>query len=198
MRISVEIKDGKAYISTPYSAKFVHSIRKLDARWDAKTKRWIAPRQMLRHVRTIMTKVYGETDLTPASELVTLKVHTTKEVWAIRKAVIIASRTVARAFDRDGGAIVGNGVAFIRGAPESGGSRTRWATVIPADAEYEIYDVPIDKAEEVLANPPEDCEVTIIDKRIDREALIAERKQLWARLIEIHELLKETGGEENG
>lgn len=198
MRISVEIKDGKAYISTPYNGKFVHSIRKLDARWDADTKRWIVPEEMLRHVRTIMKRVYGETDLTPASELVTLKVHTTDEVSAIRKAIIIAGRTVARAFDRDGGAIVGNGVAFIRGAPESGGSRTRWATVIPADAEYEIYDVPISKAEEVLENPPEDCEVAIIDKRIDRDALIAERKQLWARLLEIHELLKETGGEKNG
>lgn len=198
MRISVEIKDGKAYIFTPYNGKFVHSIRKLDARWDADTKRWIVPEEMLRHVRTIMKRVYGETDLTPASELVTLKVHTTDEVSAIRKAIIIAGRTVARAFDRDGGAVVGNGVAFIRGAPESGGSRTRWATVIPADAEYEIYDVPISKAEEVLANPPEDCEVAIIGKRIDREALIAERKQLWARLLEIHELLKETGGKENG
>lgn len=198
MRISVEIKDGKAYISTPYNGKFVHSIRQFDARWDAETKRWVVPRQMLRHVRTIMKKVYGETDLTPASELVTLKVHTTKEVWAIQKAIIIAGRTVARAFDRDGGAIVGNGVAFIRGAPESGGSRSRWATVIPTDAEFEIYDVPIAKAKEVIENPPEDCEVTIIDKRIDREAIIAERKQLWARLIEIHELLKETGGEENG
>lgn len=198
MRISVEIKDGKAYISTPYNGNFVHYIKRLDARWDVDTKRWIVSEKMLRRARTIMKKVYGETDLTPASELVTLKVHTTKEVWAIRKAVIIAGRTVARAFDRDGGAIVGNGVAFIRGAPESGGSRTRWATAIPADAEFEIYDVPIAKAEEVFANPPEDCEVTIIDKRIDREALIAERKQLWARLIEIHELLKETGGEENG
>lgn len=198
MKISVEIKDGKAYISTPYNGNFVHYIKRLDARWDADTKRWIVSEKMLRRARTIMKKVYGETDLTPASELVTLKVHTTKEVWAIRKAVIIAGRTVARAFDRDGGAIVGNGVAFIRGAPESGGSRTRWATAIPADAEFEIYDVPIAKAEEVFANPPEDCEVTIIDKRIDRETLIAERKQLWARLIEIHELLKETGGEENG
>lgn len=198
MRISVEIKDGKAYISTPYNGNFVHYIRRLDARWDADTKRWIVSEEMLRRARTIMKKVYGETDLTPASELVTLKVHTTKEVWAIQKAIIIAGRTVARAFDRDGGAIVGNGVAFIRGAPESGGSRTRWATAIPADAEFEIYDVPITKAEEALANPPEDCEVTIINKRIDREALIAERKQLWARLIEIHELLKETGGEENG
>lgn len=198
MRISVEIKDGKAYISTPYNGKFVHSIRKLDARWDADTKSWIVPEEMLRHARTAMKKAYGETDLTPASELVTLKVHTTKEVWAIQKAIIIAGRTVARAFDRDGGAIVGNGVAFIRGAPESGGSRTRWATVIPADAEYEIYDVPISKAEEVLENPPEDCEVAIIDKRIDRDALIAERKQLWARLLEIHKLLKETGGEKNG
>lgn len=173
-------------------------MKQLGARWDAETKRWVIPEEMLRHARAAMKKAYGETDLTPASELVTLKVHTTKEVWAIQKAIIIAGRTVARAFYRDGGAIVGNGVAFIRGAPESGGSRTRWATAIPADAEFEIYDVPIAKAEEALANPPEDCEVTIIDKRIDREALIAERKQLWARLIEIHELLKETGGEENG
>ena len=198
MKITVEIKDGKAYIASPYSGKFVHYMKQLGARWDAETKHWIIPEEMLRHARTAMKKAYGETDLTPASELVTLKVHTTKEVWAIQKAIIIAGRTVARAFDRDGGAIVGNGVAFIRGAPESGGSRTRWATAIPADAEFEIYDVPIAKAEEALANPPEDCEVAIIDKRIDREALIAERKQLWARLIEIHELLKETGGEENG
>lgn len=198
MKITVEIKDGKAYISTPYNGKFVHYMKQLGARWDTETKRWIVPEEMLRHARTAMKKAYGETDLTPASELVTLKVHTTKEVWAIQKAIIIAGRTVARAFDRDGGAIVGNGVAFIRGAPESGGSRTRWATAIPADAEFEIYDVPIAKAEEVLANPPEDCEVAIIDKRIDREALIAERKQLWARLIEIHELLKEEGEKENG
>lgn len=198
MKISVEIKDGKAYISTPYNGKFVHYMKQLGARWDTETKRWIVPEEMLRHARTAMKKAYGETDLTPASELVTLKVHTTKEVWAIQEAIIIAGRTVARAFDRDGGAIVGNGVAFIRGAPESGGSRTRWATVIPADAEFEIYDVPIVKAEEVLENPPEDCEVAIIDKRIDRDALIAERKQLWARLLEIHELLKETGGEKNG
>lgn len=59
MKISAEIKDGKAYISTPYNGKFVHSIRKLDARWDADTKRWIVPEEMLRRARTIMKKVYG-------------------------------------------------------------------------------------------------------------------------------------------
>ena len=41
LAISIEQKDGKAYIRCPYNADFVRRIRLMGGKWDADSRRWV-------------------------------------------------------------------------------------------------------------------------------------------------------------
>lgn len=194
MGISIEIKDGKAYITSPYNADFVQRIKLMGGRWEKETKRWSIKEEMIDAARTVMMEVYGETDCMPAGETVTLEVRVIDCIAVFHNAIMIAGKTIATATGRDSGARVGDDVAFLVGEPESGGSVKNWKTIIQAGAEFLIYNVPLAKAEEAIANQPEQYVITIRKKQVNREALIAEEKKLLERLAEIRALLKE--GEE--
>lgn len=190
--INVEMKAGKAYISSPYNADFVHRIKLIGAKWDALTRRWVVKDDALDAARQVMMEVYGETDEAPAAETVTLVLEFRAEMVKAKGPITIAGKTIAVAFGRDSGARVGDDVAFIAGAPESGGSVKNWSTCIPEGSVCEVYRVPKAVAENVIANTDAAYKAHIKGGvKIDREKLIAEKQALLARLAEIDQLLGE-------
>ena len=76
LAISIEQKDGKAYIRSPYNADFVRRIRLMGGKWDADSRRWVVCSDAVDAVRKIMMEIYGESDESPAFETVTLKPST--------------------------------------------------------------------------------------------------------------------------
>jgi len=188
--IRSEIKDGRAYLTTPYSPEFIQRIKKCGGQWDAESRRWHIPEDALPIARTIMREIYGETDEAPATETVTLEATFTRDAVGYGVPIELAGRVVARAWGRDSGARSGNEVAFIEGNPASGGSTRNWTTIVPAGSVVLLFRIPIALAHKLLADPPEDVSVRIVDDpRLDRAALIEEKARLLARIAEIDTLL---------
>lgn len=191
MAIQVEIKNGKAYIASPYNVEFVRRIKLSGGKWSAASKRWYVPEPALPAVRTMMAEVYGETDEGPASEYVTLTVKWLEDDWTVGGPVTLAGRVIASAWGRDSGAKPGTNVSFIAGSPASGGSAKNWETKVPEGSVVEIYYVPLSKAQEIVNNHPRWLEVSIEGAPvIDKDALKAEREQLLKRVAEIDALLE--------
>ena len=128
-------------------------IKKLGGRWDAGSKAWVFdPRDEVR-VRELCAKIYG-TDGSAPVELLTIRapaeVCDTKgggaglEAW-------LAGRQVARAFGRDSGAKLGEGVVLVSGGFSSGGSVKNCKVTWKAGTVFEIRDVPRALAEKVHA-----------------------------------------------
>lgn len=207
--ISIETMDGKAYITSPYSAEFVSRIRYMGGKWDAVSRRWVIPSEALPAVRELLMDIYGETDVAPAEDTATVVVEYLHNVSAVRGAVSLGGRTIAKATGRDSGAMIGPGVAFTCGQPQSGGSHLNWMTIIPAGCVVELYRVPLKKAQRLIRNssdeykisyrleqPPkqpqesrQETEPAPNSQKLDRAALVAEKRRLYERLSEINRLL---------
>lgn len=188
--INVEIVNGKALISSPYNADFVTRIKKCGGRWDSAKRVWAINAEALEAARTAMMDVYGETDEAPSGELVTLVIKFAEGCESkSRQPLTVAGRVIARAFGRDSGATLGEDVAFVAGGPDSGGSNAHWLVTVAPGSICELYNVPLTKADEVIADPPNGMEITIKSAKIDAAALKDERDKLLARLAEINKLL---------
>lgn len=191
----IEIKDGQAYLTTPYNPVYVQRIKQLGARWDASSKRWRINEQSIYAARKIMREVYGEDDQ-KHGEKVTVIATFDKTQSALCSAYCLLGKIIAQAYGRDTGAKVGPDAAFVEGAPLSGGSVKNWETIIPKGSVVEIYNVPRSFAEqEIERSESENNEISFEIKnasgKIDRAALSAERERLLLRIAEIDSLLNE-------
>lgn len=191
MAIKIENEGTAAYITSPYNPDFVQRVKALGGRWDASRKQWKISVNAVDAAREIMSEIYGETDVAPAVETVTLIVNSVEQAEELHGSITLAGKTIAAASGRDSGARIGEDVAFRVGAPESSGSVKNWRTRIPEGCTIEVYNVPKAKAEEIMANPPSWASICIKDQvKIDRAALEAEKTKLLARLAEIEGLLE--------
>lgn len=188
--MKITIIDTAAYIDTPYNPEFVRSVKTIGgARWDASRKAWKVPAACVDQVRQIMRRVFGECDLPDESRRVNVKLHFNENVRsADREPLIIFGKQIAHAFSRDGGAVVGDGVSFLEGKPTSGGSRANYCARVPAEAVVLLRNVPENLLSEEL---PDGVTYEIMPNEDvpSREALLAEKERLLARLNEIDQLL---------
>lgn len=190
--MKITTKDGKAYVSTPYNKDFVTKAKQIGgARWNGSERCWVIPESEIGTVRTYMREVYGETDLPDEEERVTVDVTFLEMVEDWHDGVTVFGKQLCRAFGRDSGAKVGDGVTLIEGRIGSGGSRANWTTVVHEGAKFRIrnlakaalqiecdYNIKVEEVKEDVVN---------------KEALRIEREKLLARLAEIDALL----GKEN-
>ncbi|GAN46095.1 hypothetical protein ABID82_001607 [Methylobacterium sp. PvP062] len=71
-------------------------------------------------------------------DTVSMQCDIDKDSW--RSPVEVAGRLIARAFDRDSGAKLGDGIVLLSGNVTSGGSRANWKTIVSATVV--IHDTP--------------------------------------------------------
>jgi hypothetical protein len=187
MTIKIVENNGKIAIDSPYNARFVSKIKAAGAKWNATGKTWDMDSRSIETAREILREVYGMDDR-PPTDLVDVRVATHKDLEFEQRAAVLFGRTIARAWGRDTGAKVGDGVSFIEGRPTSGGSMKNWITKIRKGSVIEIFDVPKSMLENLN---PEVITVEIIkhDGKINRAALESEREKLLARLAEIETIL---------
>lgn len=187
MRIKIE--DGTAKVFTPYNPEFVRRIKSVGkAKWNGSEKCWQVSELAVEAVRTIMMDVYGETDIPDCGEKVSVRVKFLEEHSAFREAFVLFGKTIASAFGRDSGARTGDEAIFIQGDPRSGGSMKNWYTIIPKDCVVELHNVPKALVE---TNEDGEIEIQILENKINKTALLAEKENLLKRLAEIEELLKQ-------
>ena len=188
--MKITVKEGKAYVETPYNKEFITKIKQIGgARWNSSARCWTVPGAEIDTVRAYMREVYGETDLPDEGDRVTVEVTFLEETSDWDGEISLFGRQICRAFGRDSGARVGEGVTLIDGKIGSGGSRANWTVWIGEGAKFRVRNLPR-KALSIEA--PYKVEVVEVQQDgIDREALMAEREKLQARLAEIEALLSE-------
>jgi hypothetical protein len=176
-------------------------MRAAGGKWDSYDQVWVADIRALEPVRDICREIYGEDD--QGGEHVTLRVTFLQRYTGDRAPCVLAGRTLASASGRDSGARVGDGVSFIKGRPQSGGSVKNWLTVIPDGCVVNIYDVPVAMAQKVISDAPNvkhyDDQIYTAEiigiPSIDQKVLEAERAALVARIAVIDALLGVADGE---
>jgi hypothetical protein len=193
------VTEGKIRVESPFHPDFVRQIRAAGGKWDGTRQAWVLDARTLETVREICRRVYGEDDR--GSERVTLRVTFAERYTGDRAPCVLAGRTLARAWGRDSGACVGEGVSFVKGAPHSGGSVKNWLTVIPDGCVLDIFDVPMSMAQKTIDDA---ATVKHYDRQIysaeiigaaviDRAGLEAELAALTKRMAEINEILEAAG-----
>jgi hypothetical protein len=185
MNIKIEKKESKIVAVSPYNPDLPSAARNLGGKWDGSS--WAFDARYEDDVRKLYKEIYG-TDGTNAGELVDIRVTVNEDWKEWRSGLFLFGRQVARAFGRDSGARLGNGIVLKKGSASSGGSMKNWKTEIAEGSIFEMTDVP--KAAVDNNGAPEELTVEIIGQNIDREALEKERAKLVARIAEIDALLK--------
>ena len=185
-KFEIKIDDGKAKVFTPYNAEFVSRIKLLGGRWNASKKCWTVSDFKVDDVRAAMRNIYGQDD-SPVAETVDVILTFDKEVSEWHAPVTILGRTIATAWGRDSGARMGDEVMFLEGKPKSGGSVKNWYTEIPEGCVVKLPKLP--KTAVTECELPEGVTMQVLGEEIDRDALIAEKEKLLARLAEIEKLV---------
>ena len=188
--MKIDVQNGVANIYTPYNAEFVKSIKAIGgAKWNASQKCWSIPESSVEIARQIMTDVYGYSDVSE-NETITLKVTFNEDAVETCSDVVLYGKVLAHAYSRDGGARVGEDVAFSSGMPTSGGSRNRWASIVEKGSVAVLTNVNKNVYEKTES--PYDITVEIVgENRVDRNKLLGEKERLLKRLAEIDKLLAE-------
>lgn len=188
--MKITIIDTAAYLDTPYNPEFVSLIKNIGgARWDSSRREWKIPAACVEQAREIMRRVFGECDLPDETRRVNVKLTFSESVCGnTRESLIIFGKQIARAYGRDSGAVVGGDVSFIEGKPTSDGSRANYYARVPAGAVALLRNVPESILHEDL---PDGVTYEIMPEETapSREALLAEKARLTARLAEIDKLL---------
>ena len=188
--MKITAKDGKAYVSTPYNKDFVTKVKQIGgARWNGSERCWVIPESEISTARAYMREVYGETDLPDEEERVTVDVTFLEMVQDWHDGVTVFGRQLCRAFGRDSGAKVGDGVTLIEGEIGSGGSRANWTTVVHEGAKFRIRNLA--KAALQIESDYNIKVEEVKEDGVNKEALRIEREKLLARLAEINALLGE-------
>lgn len=190
MSITVTVSGGEIRVVAPYNAEFIARAKKIGGKWGPGA--WAFDVRDESRVRELCRDVYGE-DGAPV-ERVTLRAVFAPQYSVCRESITLAGRVVARAFGRDSGAKLGDGVVCIEGGFSSGGSMKNWDTIVGrSGATVLIRDVPASMAERVISDLPRGVVSAEIEPEsdciADVEALKNEREQLTARIAQIDEAL---------
>lgn len=184
--ISVQTRDSRLHVTSPYHPAFPAAARRLGGRFDGATKAWTFDPRDEDRVRELLTDTYG-TDGTAQGETVTVRADLGQRYGRYREATYyLGGRQIAHRPGRDERVRLGDGVVVVTGGfPSSGGSRAHPDLNPQEGTVLEVRDLPKAAADDELERDG----VTLVEVRVDREALEAERERLRARLAEIDQLL---------
>ena len=188
------IENGnKIEIYTPYNPDFVSMIKKKigGAKWSSSKKCWLAPIESTDSVRKIMLSVYGESDNT-SQVYVDIRVEFTVGDYSERSPYTIFGRILASASGRDSGARLGEKVELVKGKIGSGGSSKYWRTEINEGSVFIMRKVPKNLVDDWNSDDwnSDDILVSIIEDSVpNKDALLAERERLLARVEEINNII---------
>ena len=189
-QIKLEIIEDKVVVTSPYHTEFVNRCRRLRGKWSNET--WIFDDSILEYVREAMIECFNTTGETPYQN-VNLLVKDV-DLSEYRAPVNLFGRTIARAWGRDSGAKIGDGIVLIKGEIGSGGSVKNWSTNV-IDATFQIQNFPEPSLElpDVKKAIEEGwAEVKLITKKRDPSVIKSEIHKLEERLSQ---LKKELGHE---
>lgn len=106
------------------------SIKKLHGRWNDSAKHYEISDIVADKATMLKEKWEGE--------LVTIQIKAKDRLSSWRSAVQFCGYVIAKAWDRDAGANLGQGVSQMSGHIDSGGSMKNWATIVNEGSEFRL------------------------------------------------------------
>lgn len=179
---------GMIAVSSPFNPDFVKAAKRLGGKWSGDTKAWLFDARDRGRVEDLLATCYGYS-AAASGELATVRI-VLDEDNAGDKEVYFAGRSICSRRYRDVPVKTADNVVVIDGEfPASAGSM-RYPAVIRGSrtVTIEVRDVPV---EALAAEKELRFERIDADTQAQREALIAERERLIARLAEIDEALND-------
>jgi len=165
--IKMEVAGGHVRIYSPYNQAFVSRARKLGGAWDSTGKAWKFDERDVERVKSLVADVYGhyfDADV----EIVDIRITCEEVIEGDRAPIYCGPREVARAWGRDSGAKLGDGVVQLEGRVYSAGSVKNWDTRASAGSVFEVRDYPKSQVENI------DREIWDVEIVAEREAEGAE------------------------
>lgn len=189
-QITVTSTGDTVTLSAPYQPDLPSKAKAIGGKWNAADKSWRFAARDEQRVRDLAREIYG-TDGDDAGASQTVTVRITVDDWfgvvygqRGGEHLDMFGRQLVTRRSRDEAVRLGEGVIIISGFPGSGGSVANPRLDARDGTVLEVRDVPATHAD--VARP----KVTIVDTTIDRDALVAERDRLAARIAEINALLE--------
>lgn len=191
MKVQAIRENGKIKMKSGFHPDLAQKAKQLGGKWDGGEKCWIFDERDDEHVKKLYMRIYGD-DGETTQNLVDVRITVVEELSECCGAIYACGKILAKAFGRDSGAKVGDGVKLLKGKIDSGGSMKNWRTIIGDGSVFELRDV-TERAAKVEFDKynSETYKVEIIAQcKINLDALTAEKERLLQRLTEIEELLK--------
>lgn len=137
-RIDIAKSLGEIIVSSPFHPDMPKRARLIGGKWSGGDKAWRFDDRDAQRVRELLLDIYGWTE---SARTIDVQITARHSVEAYNEGIYAAGRQLARAMDRDSGALLGEGIIHVSGEPPtSGGSRKNWRTVIPQGCTLEIRD----------------------------------------------------------
>jgi hypothetical protein len=187
--VNLTVNNGQVKVQTPYNAEFVTKAKNLGGKWDTLSKSWIFNESVLDYVKEILLQIYGVTGETTYQTCTLIVKNYSAEI--MNNAVELFGRTIARASGRDTGVSLGDGLVWINGKKESGGSTKYWKTIVE-NATFEIQNFPFErtKFEDVQKAIAEGwCEIKVTESKRSKEEIKSEIAELKEKLAKLEEEL---------
>ncbi|WP_304333718.1 hypothetical protein [Conchiformibius steedae] len=183
--VRIERTDSQIIITAPYNAEFISHAHNYAGKFNAETKAWSFDIRDEAYVLEACYLAYGEDGVRYNKCDVQI---TLPNGYSVEQGTIVFfGRQIARAFGRDSGAKLFDGVVVKKGGFTSGGSRKDWTTCARKGTQIILRDVSLPLVEwETDAETYGDAVVEILGGERD---LQAERAELLARLAEIDSLM---------
>lgn len=186
--VTIESTGDQLHLIAPYDPAFPAEAKRIGGRWHAASRTWRFDPRDRDKVEVLAAETWG---WTPDDEDVpTVTIRYTIGSWDCDRAELrLAGRRFAWRPGRDSDVQIADGVVLIEGEFPGRGGSVRYPT-LGSSAEgvvLEIRDLPVSVARKIV---DEKSGAVIIDGADRaREALVAERERLVARLAEIDALL---------
>lgn len=188
MKTVINTNDTKISVTAEYNSEFIARARTLSGVWEKPS--WVFDIREEKAVRMACLECYGTDGF--LVDLVDVEITIPEYVIGMGscKPIELFGRTIARAFGRDSGAKLGEGIVLVAGGFTSGGSMKNWATDVMDGTVVIMRDVSRALADNHIGG---DFIVRILDAAptVNKGALESEKKRLLTRLAEIDELLGE-------
>lgn len=189
MPLKITKKERTVEVFSEYNSYFVEGARNLGGKW--RNECWVFDIREEDDVKKLCMEAYGEDGVNV--DQVDVEIVFKDEFYAPKGPIDVFGRTIARAFGRDSGAKLGDGVKLIEGEFYSSGSMKNWRTEAKDGTIVLIRDVSKFLVEQ-NDNPQIEANIVSINstkKTDEKESLLAELYKIRAREDEILRRLKE-------
>lgn len=178
----IEKIGSKITVISEYNSEFIKHAKRLGGYWER--PKWIFDIRDEKKVRKICLECLGTDGF--KTDLVDVNITFTEKHNERTAPIEFCGRTIARAYGRDSGATLGNGVTLESGKFTSGGSVKNWETCAE-NAVCIVRDLPRALVEHVKEDY--DCEILEQTHEINLDDLKNEKIKLLKRIEEINKLL---------